>query len=642
MENTKRSPVELPDKPQKRQKGEYVTTRENPYLRLYYTIQLQLPEDQMESLYTTLQKQLPITFRVNHNAKMYENFVAHLDDKQYIRNLLGDDAPDLEVIKVPWFPGGLAYQFGSYRSELKKAPGMKRLHGLIQKANESGLITRQELVSMLPPVLLDIQPGQTVVDMCAAPGSKTAQIIELLRGQGCVVANDVDTNRAFMLIHQLHRSNTSCMMVVNYPAQNFPALGTKQNRFKFDRVLCDVPCSGDGAMRKLPLKWREWNVRDALALHVLQMQILERALNVCKEGGYVCYSTCSLSPIEDESVVCEILRKHGETVELVDLREKLNTLCPGLIYRPGLKHWKVFSNSRNKEDGPFVEFEKIEDVPAEFRTIKASMFPVNVPEEIQYTVRMLPHDNNTGGFYLALFRKKDLNREVVEEPELEVESPLEAQEKPEEVITPDLEASRTRHHNKMEKEMRGQTEYQRLERDSEDFRNICEFWGIDPETFPAEQLLSPSVKKNKNLYFINEAVKNVLDQAPNRGLRVLNMGAKAFQRNPQKITRDRCKYRVCQDALDYISKYITKRRVLCTDLNAFRLIVTQNEIKDEDIADESARLALKEDIGHYILHFSNGNVNEELLVIRLTQNRLVQMFSKEHAWSLQIRYDLLN
>ncbi|MFM7310517.1 MAG: hypothetical protein ACKOZY_07900 [Flavobacteriales bacterium] len=57
---------------------------------------------------------------------------------------------------------------------------------------------------MLPPVLLDIQPGQTVVDMCAAPGSKTAQIIELLRGQGCVVANDVDTNRAFMLIQQLH------------------------------------------------------------------------------------------------------------------------------------------------------------------------------------------------------------------------------------------------------------------------------------------------------------------------------------------------------------------------------------------------------------------------------------------------------
>jgi hypothetical protein len=288
-----------------------------------------------------------------------------------------------------------------------------------------------------------------------------------------------------------------------------------------------------------------------------------------------------------------------------------------------------------------VEFEKFEDVPAEFRTIKASMFPVNVPEEIQYTVRMLPHDNNTGGFYLALFRKKDISREVIEE--LEVESPVETQEKPQEVeITPDLEASRTRHHNKMEKEMRGQTEYQRLERDSEDFRNICEFWGIDPETFPAEQLLSPSVKKNKNLYFINEAVKNVLDQAPNRGLRVLNMGAKAFQRNPQKITRDRCKYRVCQDALEYISRYITKRRVLCTDLNAFRLIVTQNEIKDEDIADESARSALKEDIGHYILHFSDGNVNEELLVIRLTQNRLVQMFSKEHAWSLQIRYDLLN
>lgn len=118
------------------------------------------------------------------------------------------------------------------------------------KSSDSGLITRQELVSMLPPLLLDLQPGQFVIDLCAAPGSKTAQIIEILKGDGLVVANDFDKNRAYMLIHQLHRSNTSCMLVVNHAAQVFPNI----QDFKFDRVLCDVPCTGDGAIRKLPMK----------------------------------------------------------------------------------------------------------------------------------------------------------------------------------------------------------------------------------------------------------------------------------------------------------------------------------------------------------------------------------------------------
>ena len=137
----------------------------------------------------------------------------------------------------------------SNRSELRKQANINEFHSFLQKASDSGLITRQELVSMIPPLVLQATAGEKILDMCAAPGSKTAQLIELMEGKGLVVANDVDTNRAYMLIHQLHRSNTSSMVVVNHQAQNFPRID-----FEFDKILCDVPCSGDGAIRKLPIK----------------------------------------------------------------------------------------------------------------------------------------------------------------------------------------------------------------------------------------------------------------------------------------------------------------------------------------------------------------------------------------------------
>lgn len=124
----------------------------------------------------------------------------------------------------------------------------------MQRAQESGLVSRQELVSMLPGLLLEIYPGIKVLDMCAAPGSKTAHIIELMRGEGLIVANDVDAKRASTLIHQLQRSSNNSMVVTSHPAQHFPGIGPKHERFLFDRVLCDVPCSGDGTFRKNPDK----------------------------------------------------------------------------------------------------------------------------------------------------------------------------------------------------------------------------------------------------------------------------------------------------------------------------------------------------------------------------------------------------
>ena len=191
---------------------------------------------------------------------------------------------------------------------LRKDKAFTLFHQYLQKLFDSGLVSRQELVSMLPPLYLNAAPDDIVLDMCAAPGSKTNQIIEMMYGErrrlagGCVVANDADYGRAQMLIHQLQRSGTAGMVVINHPGQFLPELhgpknGEAKERFKYDKILCDVPCSGDGATRKIPLKWANWHTNDGMALHTLQLSILIKGINLLKCGGSLVYSTCSLNPI---------------------------------------------------------------------------------------------------------------------------------------------------------------------------------------------------------------------------------------------------------------------------------------------------------------------------------------------------------
>ena len=121
-------------------------------------------------------------------------------------------------------PGNVLFELTVPRELLKKNLGLKAVHKLVQRANDSGVLTRQEIVSMLPPLLLAIEGHNSVFDMCAAPGSKTAQIFELMtcsalydkagesnadQRKGFIVANDADPKRAFMLTHQMNRLNTA-------------------------------------------------------------------------------------------------------------------------------------------------------------------------------------------------------------------------------------------------------------------------------------------------------------------------------------------------------------------------------------------------------------------------------------------------
>eukprot|EP00978_Attheya_sp_CCMP212_P011426 scaffold28204_cov42-Attheya_sp.AAC.1 len=148
---------------------------------------------------------------------------------------------------------------------------------------------------MIPAVVLNPSPTDSILDMCAAPGSKTCQLLECvsqvapgdLEPRGFVVANDSDAKRAYMLVHQLRRMNSPAVFVTSCDAQFFPLLDKGNNselEGTFDKVLCDVPCSGDGTVRKNPGIWKQWNQLGALALHPLQLGIALNGLRLTKVG----------------------------------------------------------------------------------------------------------------------------------------------------------------------------------------------------------------------------------------------------------------------------------------------------------------------------------------------------------------------
>ena len=193
---------------------------------------------------------------------------------------------------------------------------------------------------MIPVKLLDAQPHHLVLDSCASPGSKTSQILEVMldkHASGAVVANDASLQRANLLTHRCYRLEAVAknLLVINHDAQTLPL----ELENTFDRILCDVPCSGDGTLRKSTDLWKKWSNSSGVELHSIQVNVVTRALRLLKHdgGGRLVYSTCSLNPLENEAVVVELLKRSQGAIRLVDCSKML----PGLKRLPGLTEWSV-------------------------------------------------------------------------------------------------------------------------------------------------------------------------------------------------------------------------------------------------------------------------------------------------------------
>lgn len=440
---------------------------ESPNFEEYYKEQGIVGAEEWDTFMECLRTALPAAFRVNASSLFYLDIRSQLEN-DFMKSLQAEDCDGNEVEAIrplPWYPENLAWQSNFSRKQLRRNETLEKFHKFLKLENEIGNITRQEAVSMVPPLFLDVRPDHFILDMCAAPGSKTFQLLEMIHRSmppdslptGMVVANDVDIQRCNLLIHQTKRMCTANLVVTTHEAQHFPSCHLNKNyvntidagnmkkpemsQLLFDRVLCDVPCSGDGTLRKAPDIWRKWNAGMGNGLHGLQILIAMRGLSLLKVGGRMVYSTCSMNPVENEAVVAEILRRCQGTVELVDVSNEL----PQLIRRSGLKTWKVRDRgewlacykdvTQNRRaavvPGMFPSgkaYDDPSDADHDTTAGKVSENTVNgkpettspseedhvqaiVPEEeisdlpLERCMRIVPHDQNTGAFFIAVFHK---------------------------------------------------------------------------------------------------------------------------------------------------------------------------------------------------------------------------------------------
>lgn len=171
-----------------------------------------------------------------------------------------------------------------------------------------GGIYIQEPSAMSAVKMLDVKKGDTVLDLCAAPGSKTTQIAQELDGTGLLVSNEIVSKRASILLSNIERMGVKNCVVLNTSPET---LCPRLEKY-FDKILVDAPCSGEGMFRKDPDARKEWSVEHVKSCADRQLKILESAKTSLKPGGTLVYSTCTFSKEENEGVIEKFLENNKD------------------------------------------------------------------------------------------------------------------------------------------------------------------------------------------------------------------------------------------------------------------------------------------------------------------------------------------
>jgi len=184
--------------------------------------------------------------------------------------------------------------------ELKSHPPLASLDSFRQ-----GWFYIQDPSTLFAPIWLGAQPGETILDFCAAPGGKTTFLAQLMNNQGRIVAQDISRERLKLIQENCQRLGVTCVEPILSSAFSLQPSA-------FDRILVDAPCSNTGVMRRrVDSRWRI-QPEEILRLQQTQLALLEQAAARLKSGGVLVYSTCSLEPEENQEVVNRFLYKHTE------------------------------------------------------------------------------------------------------------------------------------------------------------------------------------------------------------------------------------------------------------------------------------------------------------------------------------------
>ncbi|MCD8391282.1 MAG: RsmB/NOP family class I SAM-dependent RNA methyltransferase [Firmicutes bacterium] len=249
----------------------------------------------------------------------YDNFYKALCEKPIysgIRiNTLKDGARSAVFDELGELKGVKWCESGFY-ADKKTVSGKHPLHA-------AGAFYFQEPSAMSAVEALPVEPGDFVLDLCAAPGGKSTHAAAKLGGTGLLVANEIIKKRADILSENIERMGIKNAVVTNEPPQR---LAEKYPRF-FDKIIVDAPCSGEGMFRKEPQAVTEWSGEHALSCAERQKNILESAVKMLKPGGYLVYSTCTFSEEENEGAAEFLLNNYD--MRLCEI-PRLSMLSPGI------------------------------------------------------------------------------------------------------------------------------------------------------------------------------------------------------------------------------------------------------------------------------------------------------------------------
>ncbi len=216
---------------------------------------------------------------------------------------------------------------------------------------------------MIPAILLEPKPHETVLDLCASPGSKTTQLAQLMNNQGTIITNEIDHKRISSLIHNVKKCGLINEVIISLPGER---IGDVLPNY-FDKILLDAPCSAEGTIRKSKKVLYHWGLRNIEKMSHIQKGLIVSAFRALKPGGIMVYSTCTIAPEENEGVIDYLLKKFPEA-------EILGMNIPNFRLREGITTWqKNYYDFRVKNCG-----------------------------------RILPQDNDTAPFFVAKITKRGI------------------------------------------------------------------------------------------------------------------------------------------------------------------------------------------------------------------------------------------
>ncbi len=261
---------------------------------------------------------------------------------------------DADALQARFEAKGMSFRRSTWRPDAFIFPHDAPLGATLDYIQ--GFYHIQEEIALAAVVALDPRPGEKLVDLCAAPGNKTALAALTMENRGTVIANDFKVGRLSALRFNLERLGVLNTAVTHYNAMGFPT-----EAGPFDKVIADVPCSCEGTARRSKGATRGIPDKVRLKLQRTQGHILRRALALARPGGALVYATCTFAPEENEGVLTDILDAMEGRAEIVPFE------IPGLIGRPGVLKWL------DREHRP----------------------------DVVHARRYLPQDNDTGGFFVA-------------------------------------------------------------------------------------------------------------------------------------------------------------------------------------------------------------------------------------------------